>query len=268
MGAEDNRYNAEVGRRWMISAVARALLPGCKADSCLVLEGGQGSGKSSVLRELAGEEYFGDSLPDISSKDSKQFLRGKWIIELAELATLNRSTFEAIKAFISRQVEQYRPSYGRKDITEPRRCVFAGTTNRDDYLRDTTGNRRFWPVRTGAIDLDAVRKDREQLWAEAVHAFQSSEEWWLTSEFAEIAALEQSERGEDDPWMVSIVQYCEGEEAVACKTILAEAIGIPSERMSQRETRRVASILRSLGYRRDGQFTSGAAKGAARFVKA
>lgn len=266
LGVEESEYAKEVGRRWMISAVARALSPGCKADSCLVLEGDQGSGKSTVLRELAGAKFFGDALPDISNKDSKQFLRGKWIIEFSELATLNRSTFEAIKAFISRQVEQYRPAYGRKDITEPRRCVFAGTTNRDDYLRDSTGNRRFWPVRTGIIDLDAVRRVRDQLWAEAVNAYQSGEHWWLDAKVAEIAVLEQSERGEDDPWTVLIIEYCAGKEAVACKTILTEAIGFSSERMSQRETKRVAGILRSLGYRRDGQFTSGSEKGAARYV--
>lgn len=267
LGVEESDYAAEVGRRWMISAVARALDPGCKADSCLVLEGDQGSGKSSVLRELAGPKFFGDALPDISNKDSKQFLRGKWIIELSELATLNRSSFEAIKAFISRQVEQYRPSYGRKDITEPRRCVFAGTTNRDDYLRDATGNRRFWPVRTGSINLARVQRDRDQLWAEAVHAYQSDEPWWLDAKFAGLAALEQSERGEDDPWMVPIVEFCTGKEALACKTILTEALGFLNERMGQRETKRVAGILRTLGYRRDGQFTSGPEKGAARYVR-
>jgi predicted P-loop ATPase len=267
LGVEESDYAAEVGRRWMISAVARALSPGCKADSCLVLEGDQGSGKSSVLRELASPSFFGDALPDISNKDSKQFLRGKWIIELSELATLNRSSFEAIKAFISRQVEQYRPSYGRKDITEPRRCVFAGTTNRDDYLRDATGNRRFWPVRTGSINLEGIRRDRDQLWAEAVHAYQSGEPWWLDAEFAELAAIEQSERGEDDPWMVLIVEFCAGKEAVSCKTILTEALGFLNERMGQRETKRVAGILRTLGYRREGQFTSGPEKGAARYVR-
>lgn len=266
LGVEETDYAAEVGRRWMISAVARALSPGCKADSCLVLEGDQGSGKSSVLRELAGPKFFGDALPDISNKDSKQFLRGKWIIELSELATLNRSSFEAIKAFISRQVEQYRPSYGRKDITEPRRCVFAGTTNRDDYLRDATGNRRFWPVRTGSINLAGVQRDRDQLWAEAVHAYQSDEQWWLDAKFAGLAALEQSERGEDDPWVAPIVEYCAGKEAVACKTILTEALGFLNERMGQREAKRAAGILRTLGYRRDGQFTSGPEKGAARYV--
>ncbi len=267
LGAEESTYNVAVGRCWMISAVARVFSPGCKADGCIVLEGDQGSGKSSVLRELAGPKFFGDSLPDISSKDSKQFLRGKWIIELAELATLNRASFEAIKAFISRQIEQYRPSYGRKDIVEPRRCVFAGTTNRDDYLRDSTGNRRFWPVRTGSIDVEGVRRDRDQLWAEAVNAYQSGEAWWLSAEISKLASLEQSERGEDDPWVVEVSRYCEGREFVACKPILAEALGFRSENMGQRETKRVAGILRSLGYQRDGQFTSGPDKGATRFVR-
>ena len=267
LGVEESDYAVVVGRRWMISAVARALSPGCKADGCLILEGVQGGGKSSVLRILAGSEFFGGALPDLSSKDAAQFLRGKWLIELAELASLSRLSFEATKAFISRQEERYRPPYGRTEVLELRRCVFVGTTNRDDYLRDPTGNRRFWPVMTGEIDLEAIRHDRDQLWAEAVHAYNSKEVWWLTGQVAEVAAQEQAERGEDDPWVAAIQSYCDGREAVACKSILAEALEIPAERMNQRESRRVSGILRTLGYQRDGQFTSGEEKGLARYVR-
>ncbi len=267
LGVEESIYAAEVGPRWMISAVARALQPGCKADGCLILEGKQGSGKSTVLRILAGSAFFADSLPDLSSKDAAQFLRGKWIIELAELSSLSRSSVEATKAFISRQEERYRPPYGRTEVTELRRCVFAGTTNRDDYLRDPTGNRRFWPVMTGEFDLEAIERDRDQLWAEAMHAYKAGEPWWLTGQVAEIAAQEQAERGEDDPWVAAIRTYSDGREAVACKSILAEALAIPAERMSQRDSRRVSGILRTLGYQRDGQFTSGEEKGLARYVR-
>ncbi len=120
---------------------------------------------------------------------------------------------------------------------------------------------------TGEIDLEAIRRDRDQLWAEAVHAYNSKEVWWLTGEVAEVAAQEQAERGEDDPWVAAIQSYCEEREAVACKSILAEALEIPAERMTQRESRRVSGILRTLGYQRDGQFTSGEGKGLARYVR-
>ncbi|SDI69923.1 virulence-associated E family protein [Lutimaribacter saemankumensis] len=199
LGVEESEYSAEVGKRWAISAVARVFEPGCKADCCLILEGRQGGGKSSALRVLAGAEYFADALPDLAHKDAKLSLRGKWIFELSELAALNRSSLETAKAFISRREEKYRRPYGRKDVTEPRRCVFAGTTNEDSYLRDTTGNRRFWPVRVGPINIDALSRDREQLWAEAVHAYRAGERWWLDTKFNKIAAMEQAERVADDP---------------------------------------------------------------------
>jgi len=266
-GAEDCTFNLEVSRRWMISAVARALSPGCKADACLVLEGGQGGGKSSALRILAGDEFFGDALPDLANKDAPLYLRGKWIVELSELASLNKSSFEQTKAFVSRQEEQYRPPYGRLEVTEPRRCVFAGTTNRDDYLRDPTGNRRFWPVATGVIDLEGLQRDRDQLWAEAVRAYTTGEPWWLTGKAAELASEAQSERGEDDPWIAIISAYCDGKEMVSCKSILDEALAIPQQQMTQRDSKRVAALLLKINYRRDGKFTSGDKKGQVRFVR-
>lgn len=267
LGVEQSDLVVEFGRRWMISAVARAFEPGCKADACLILEGNQGGGKSSALRILAGNDCFGDSLPEMTNKDAAQYLRGKWIIEMAELTGFRRADFESIKAFISREEERYRPPYGRNEITEPRRCVFAGTTNRDDYLRDPTGHRRFWPVRTRVIDLPAIQRDREQLWAEAVRAYQSSEPWWLTGEAVKMAAHVQAERGEDDPWIPATIEYCKEKHAVACKSILREAIGLTEDRMTQRETKRMGGILRSQGFERDGQFTSGPEKGAAKFVR-
>jgi putative DNA primase/helicase len=157
-------YIREVGRKWPIGAVARVYRPGCKVDAAPIFEGGQGIGKSQALAALVPcPEWFCDEISDLGTKDSAQDLRGKWIIELAELSAMRRGDIERTKAFMSRSTDHYRPSYGRRSQDFPRQCAFAGTTNADGYLGDETGNRRFWPVKVGAIDLDAIRRDREQL---------------------------------------------------------------------------------------------------------
>ncbi|MEP5194094.1 MAG: virulence-associated E family protein [Roseobacter sp.] len=267
VGAEESDYVTEVGLRFFVSLVARVLRPGCKSDECMVLEGGQGVGKSSLLRAIVGDEYFGDALPDIRTKDASIYIRGRWVVELSELSVLRRADFESVKSFISRQEELYRAPYARNAKSEPRMNVFAGTTNRSDYLGDPTGSRRFLPITVSRIDLPGICLAREQLFAEAVAAFNSGDQWWVKKELLENAALVQSERGEDDPWIAKVIEHCEGLEAVSCTSILTKTIKMDITQAGNRETKRIANILIAEGWQRDGKFTFGVDKGRARYVR-
>jgi predicted P-loop ATPase len=175
----------------MISAVARALHPGCKADHMIVLVGSQGIQKSSFALQL-GAPWAVESNSTFGTKDAIAELDGAWIVEVGELAGLRRSEIETIKHFVSRQVDRYRPAYGRAVIDQPRACVFIGTTNEQNFLLDYSGNRRFWPVRcAGRLNLSLLRSEREALWAEALSAYRSGEQWYLTDAEEKLAATVQ-----------------------------------------------------------------------------
>lgn len=209
IGAADTPLNRTFGARWMISAVARIMEPGAKADHMLILEGSQGLKKSTALRILAGDAWFTDEVPEIGSKDCAQQMSGKWIIELAELDAISRAEASRIKAFLTRTTDRYRPPYERNVIEVPRQCVFAGSVNLETYLRDETGGRRFWPIRCGTrIDLGGLRRDRDQLWAEAVLRYRDGAIWWLDEpELVATAKEEQNARYQGDAWDAKIDRW-------------------------------------------------------------
>ncbi|MCU9839152.1 PriCT-2 domain-containing protein [Ruegeria sp. WL0004] len=268
MGASSDLYVSEVGKRTLIGAVARAVDPGCKVDTMTILEGRQGIRKSQALRVLASPDWFADSVPDLKTKDAADYLQGVWIIEMAELEMVRRAEMETTKAFLSRQDDRYRPAYGRTKVKRPRRCIFIGTTNQDNYLRDETGSRRFWPVEVKTIDLAALKRDRDQLWAEAYAAYKAGEQWWLSGIVETLATAEQRKRNQDDPWTGPVLGYVDERAEVSIREILFCALGFDKPKdISRSDSDRVAGILKANGWKRDGQFTSGSLKGQARYLR-
>lgn len=258
LGAPDTPYTRAIGRMWMVGAVARAMRPGCKNDYMLVLQGLQGAGKSAVLRALGGD-WFSDQLPDVKNrKEAAQHLRGVWIAEIAEMSATRKADAEALKHFITTTTERYRPPYGRVEVEEPRTCVLVGTTNEETFLRDTTGNRRFWPVTTGTVQLEAITRDRNQLWAEAVAAFGQGERHYPDKDFErEHITPEQAAREDVDPWEDVLADAIKQERSacernkeplhITLQTLTEKYLRIERGRASANDGRRVAAIMRRLG---------------------
>lgn len=182
-------YLAQVFRKWMIASITRVFEPGAKFDWLPIFEGNQGAGKSTFGAILFGQDYFLDQLPHLNDKDAALNMTGKLCVEFGELESLRRNELETIKAFITRQVDNVRPPYGRKTIALPRQTIFLGTTDKEAYLKDDAGNRRFMPVKVGELDFDQLYTDRDQLWAEANFIYQNGweEKLYLEGDAKQVA---------------------------------------------------------------------------------
>jgi predicted P-loop ATPase len=250
LGAEATDYHRAVSRCVFIAAVARIMLPGCKHDHMPILEAPQGAGKSRAIATLF-HPWFTDDLAEFGSKDASMQVRAAWCIEVAELAAMTRNEIERVKAFITREVDRFRPSYGRRVIEVPRQSVFVGSTNTLAYLKDETGGRRFWPIQCGVIDAEAIKRDRNQLWAEAVTLFDANTPWWLVDTTAVAQANEQQDdRYQEDPWQQAIAKYCQDRNDVSISEILSELLGIERAKWTQIEQNRIARCFMRMGWER------------------
>jgi predicted P-loop ATPase len=252
-GTPDDEYHRQIGAMFLIAMVARIFEPGCKSDYMLVLEGPQGDEKSKFCAALAGgDAFFSEHLPRIDGDQVRlsMHLRGKWLIEVGELAAMLKSDPEGTKHFISRRIEQYTPKYGHDEIKEPRQCLFIGTTNDDDYIRDATGGRRFWPVVVVKIDLEALLSTREQLFAEAVDAYRSGKPWWPDREFEKaVITPAQDDRQFEDALADRVREIIESLSSITMAQLGAQ-LGFDNTKFDMSAQKRVATILKQEKWRK------------------
>jgi predicted P-loop ATPase len=273
-GVEDNEYTRAVGALFLVAAVRRVRVPGCKFDEMVVFENDeQGTERSTMLATLAVcDEWFSDDLPlNVEGKQVIEALRGRWVVEAGELSGMRRADIAHVKALLSRQVDRARMAYGRIVSEVPRQCVIAGTTNDLEYLRDTTGNRRFWPVRCQRFDVEALKRDRAQLWAEAAAREARGISIRLDQKLWPMAGREQAKRLTKDPWLEALQEAGLGDMSgkISMGSIWV-ILDVRGGQQTQEQSCRVGKIMRDLGWRRpsvsglvkiDGEPVSGFVKG-------
>lgn len=247
-GAEFTDYTAAVSKCFMIGAVARVYAPGAKVDALPVLEGAQGRGKSTGLRVLFGDDWFAEATESPASKDFYLSMKGKLLLEIAELDAFGRADITAVKRTVTCVSDRYRIPYERAATDHPRQCVFSATTNTDNWNRDPTGARRFWPVVCNEVSLKWLAHEREQLFAEAVHRYKAGESWWDVPH--DDAQREQAARAEGDPWDEVVDRYLSGKMQTTVAAVLEHGIGMPPDRFTKSAEMRVGAILRRMGLAR------------------
>lgn len=255
---EDTPYSRAVSRLWLYAAVGRGMAPGIKFDTMIILEGPQGGFKSTLIRWLAGE-WAAEGLPPISGhnhKDVISAMRGRWLIEIEELASMKKADVDDLKSFLSRTEDRARLPYEEETRTFPRQCVFIGTTNDREYLRDMTGNRRFLPLDVGMI-RDVTDIPRDQLWAEAMHDWRkrpATEEIHLPRNLWDQSAEIQEERRLRDPWEdrleIMLNEKWRDENALSTDTLFFDCFQMKLTQADTRHTRRMSQVMRKLGWER------------------
>lgn len=264
-GAVATEYTRAASRNFWLSMVARVYRPGCQADNMIVLEGKQGIRKSAALRVIGGS-WFTEQHESVSGKGFFEVLQGKLLVEISEMDSFSRGEVTRVKQVVTNASDRYRESYGRKAEDHPRQCVFVGTTNRDDWNRDETGARRFWPIRcNGDIDVDAIRAGREQFFAEAVARFKRGETWWEMP--TDETITEQQSRYIAPAWVEPIQRYIDQERVIdegrtswltrpasltdlSIAEVLEFGLDIPRSQWTKANEMRVGEALRFMGWRK------------------
>jgi putative DNA primase/helicase len=250
---DDTPLHRAIARKWMLSAVARVMQPGCQVDTMLILVGIQGAQKSSFFRALChSPEWFSDTALDIGDKDAFMALAGVWIYEIGELSALQGREAEPVKAFLTSRTDRFRPPYGRNMIHRPRQGVFVGSTNASEFLDDPTGSRRFWPVRAGKIDIEAVKRDHVQLWAEAMELYQkNTERWWFTAEEESELVTVRNEYQRVDSWQDAISDWLEHQMgSVTVRDVLAGALNLDLRDHTKAAVMRAAALIAACGWKK------------------
>lgn len=250
LGAPDTPFTRAVGRKTLISAVARAFRPGCKVDTVLILEGPQGLKKSTAIATLFGTDLTAESV-NLFDQHNKMVMAmmGSWCVELAEFVAIARSDLNKVKGLLSMRSDRVVLPYAKMATDHPRQCVFFGTINPGDsgYLTDSTGNRRYWPVTVTKAEIRTIADRRDQIWAEAFRAYSDDEQWWLSAEEELLAADQVAEREEYDVWVDILADKLAGIRTVTPAGAMNE-LGIPIERRDRRVERRVADAMKKLGF--------------------
>jgi putative DNA primase/helicase len=245
MGVVRSHYVEQVGRCFLIGMVARVIEPGCKLDCMPVFEGPQGVGKSTALKILGGK-YFAEIHESITSKDFYIAITGKMLCEISELHAFKRAEIERIKGIITTATDRFRAPYDRTAADHPRACVFAGTTNLDDWNTDETGARRFWPLRCGEINAEWLRDHREQLFAEAVARYNRGEDWWRIPE--EAADVQRAARRDVDPWEDLMRHYMDANLVIRIPYVIDQVLRLKPSEITNMTQKRIGKILRQNGY--------------------
>jgi len=249
MGSKDTDYTRAASKNFWIAMAARIYRPGCQVDNMLVLEGPQGQRKTTALRVIGGR-WYAEATESVMSKDFFLILHGRLIVEIADFDAFKKAEVTRIKQVVSCPTDRFRMPYGRTAQDHPRMSVFVGTTNEDNYLRDSTGGRRFWPVRCGEIKYAEIAKLREQLFAEAVSRFKAGEDWY---KMPDSAIAEQEARRQVDEWENNIGTFLVGRTVVTLGDIAEDCLKVPIGQFNQVQQRRVGGIMRRIGWEKENR---------------